>query len=142
MLGKEVIGIAAPALIIAIDQLGKYIVLKRVGIDGSVRVGSLLRIQVAANRSGKTRRSWKGHVLLLALIVAIVVYLNVHTRFFQNDLAQIGLGGAIGGAESNLFDRIWHLRVIDFIDFGFWPPFNFADVAIVLVVALIVWSIR
>ena len=137
------IGVIVGALVILIDQLGKYIVVRRVGLGGSIRVGSLLRIQVAANQvEGASRRRWAGHALLLALIVAIVVYLNVHTHFLQKDLAQIGLGGAIGGAASNLFDRVWRFRVIDFIDFGFWPPFNFADVTIVLGVALVVWSIR
>jgi signal peptidase II len=130
------IGVVAAALIISIDQLSKYIVLKRVVVGRSVRVGTLLRIRVAANLADKSRRRWIGHAILLTLIVAFVVYLNGVAHLFQNDLAQTGLGAAIGGAVSNLFDRISRQRVIDFIDFSFWPIFNFADLAIVFGLAL------
>jgi len=141
-LGIELIGVLAGVSIITIDQLSKYIVLKRTDAR-PVRFGSLLRIRIAANRVGdKSRRRWIGHGILLALIVAFVVYLNVYAHQFENDLAQAGLGAAIGGAVSNLFDRFWRLRVIDFIDFGFWPSFNFADVAIVFGLAIFIWSIR
>ena len=79
------IGVVAAALIVSVDQLSKSIVLNRVG-GRSVRVGSLLRIRVAANRVGdKSRRRWIGHAILLALIVAFVVYLNVGAHLFQND---------------------------------------------------------
>src|SRR5208337_5534378 len=114
------------------------IVLKRLVGGQSVRVGSLLRIRVVGNRvGGKSRRRWIGHAILLVLIIAFVVYLNVVAHLFQNGLAQTGFGAAIGGAVSNLFDRFWRLRVIDFIDFGFWPAFNFADVAIVFGLMLV-----
>jgi signal peptidase II len=136
VLGREMIGVVAAALIISIDQLSKYIVLKRVVVGRSVRVGTLLRIRVAANLADKSRRRWIGHAILLTLIVAFVVYLNGAAHLFQNDLAQTGLGAAIGGAASNLFDRISRQRVIDFIDFSFWPIFNFADLAIVFGLAL------
>jgi len=72
----------------------------------------------------------------------LVVYLNVVAHLFQNDLAQTGSGAAIGGAVSNLFDRFWRLRVIDFIDFGFWPVFNFAYVAIVFGLMLALLHVR
>jgi len=137
------IGVVVAALIVAVDQLSKYVVLKRVISGRSVRVRSLLRIGVAANRvGGESRRRWVGHVILLALIVAIVVYLNADVHLFQNGLAQAGLGAAIGGAVSNLFDRFWRLRVIDFIDFGFWPAFNFADVAILFGLTLALLHVR
>lgn len=137
------IAVVMTALIISIDQLSKHIVLKRV-VDGRpVSVGHLLRFRVAANLiADKSRHRWTGHVILLTLIVAFVLYLNVNAHLFQNDLAQTGLGAAIGGAVSNLFDRLCRLRVIDFIDFGFWPTFNFADLAIVFGLALALLHVR
>jgi signal peptidase II len=46
-------------------------------------------------------------------------------------VAPIALGAALGGAGSNVLDRVWRDGVVDFIDFKFWPVFNLADVAIV-----------
>jgi len=132
------IGVLAGVSIVTIDQLSKYIVLKRTVDAKPIRFGSFLRIRIAANRvDGKSRRQLIVRAVLLAMIIAFVVYLNVVAHHFHNDLAQIGLGVAIGGAVSNLFDRFWRLRVIDFIDFSFWPPFNFADLAIVFGLALV-----
>ena len=45
-------------------------------------------------------------------------------------------GLLIGGAVSNLIDRVARGSVVDFIDFSFWPTFNLADVAIVVGVGL------
>lgn len=38
----------------------------------------------------------------------------------------------ISGAASNIIDRVSFGCVIDFIDIGFWPVFNFADIFIFL----------
>ena len=38
----------------------------------------------------------------------------------------------LGGAVSNLFDRIRFGCVVDFIDFRIWPVFNVADIGITL----------
>jgi len=44
----------------------------------------------------------------------------------------VGLGLALGGSASNLFDILRDRHVIDFIDLGWWPVFNVADIAIVV----------
>ncbi len=48
----------------------------------------------------------------------------------------------IGGALGNVFDRLVHGYVVDYLDFFWedyhWPAFNLADAAIVLGAALIV----
>jgi signal peptidase II len=43
----------------------------------------------------------------------------------------VGLGLALGGATSNLADRIVRGAVADFIAVGRWPMFNLADSAMV-----------
>ena len=49
----------------------------------------------------------------------------------QTELARLGAGAALGGATGNLLDILRQYAVTDFIDFGWWPAFNLADVAIV-----------
>ena len=56
-------------------------------------------------------------------------------------IAGAGLVVALGGATSNLLDRVGRGAVIDFIALGRWPPFNLADVAIVAGVAVAVGSV-
>jgi signal peptidase II len=62
--------------------------------------------------------------------------------FFQQPAAQAGLGVALGGAGSNLCDRLRYGEVVDFLDLGWWPVFNLADVAITVGVIAALWFIR
>jgi signal peptidase II len=56
-------------------------------------------------------------------------------------LAPAGLGLALGGAGSNLVDRIFRGGVVDFVDLRVWPVFNPADVAILAGLALVLFSL-
>ncbi len=80
---------------------------------------------------------WKTALLIvisgaLLLTVVGVVWKN---RRLQWE-ASVGLALILGGALSNLVDRIRFGRVIDFLDLYFrgyhWPAFNLADSAIVV----------
>ena len=68
------------------------------------------------------------------LVLAVVFYF--HCRFSARDrLLQVILGAIFGAALGNLIDRLIFGHVVDFIDFRFWPVFNFADTFINLGVA-------
>jgi signal peptidase II len=66
----------------------------------------------------------------------------------QNRLLSTALALVIGGAMGNLYDRVLHGKVTDFIEFhamGFmnlppWPAFNIADSAICVGAALLIWD--
>lgn len=80
---------------------------------------------------------WKTALLVIvssALLVA-VAWLVLRTGELQWD-SGVGLAMVMGGAASNLVDRIRAGRVVDFIDVYFrtyhWPSFNLADSAIVV----------
>ncbi|AEJ41606.1 lipoprotein signal peptidase [Sulfobacillus acidophilus TPY] len=51
-----------------------------------------------------------------------------------------GIGLLSGGTAGNLWDRVWHGRVIDYIHFRFWAIFNIADAAIVIGIGLLMWD--
>jgi signal peptidase II len=79
-------------------------------------------------------RFFQSNAALVALWIAELVLLVSVIQFepfFQGVVAPIALGAALGGAGSNVLDRVWRDGVVDFIDFKFWPVFNLADVAIV-----------
>lgn len=44
----------------------------------------------------------------------------------------LGIGLIVGGAFGNFADRIFRGTVVDYVDVGWWPVFNLADIAIVL----------
>ena len=66
---------------------------------------------------------------LMALASAALLYEGGHA--FQTSFAATALGLAFGGAAGNLAGILRHASILDFIDLGWWPVFNLADVAIV-----------
>ncbi len=80
---------------------------------------------------------WKMALLIVisaALLVTVVSVIWRSRRLRWE--AGVGLALILGGALSNLVDRIRLGRVVDFLDFYFrsyhWPTFNLADSAIVV----------
>lgn len=66
------------------------------------------------------------------------------TRFLIKDrnrgfVVNLAYGLIIGGALSNLFDRIVYGYVIDYLDFRVWPVFNVSDACITVGVVLILY---
>ena len=59
-----------------------------------------------------------------------------------NALTRLAYASILGGAIGNLYDRILHGKVVDFIswhiDNAYWPTFNVADVGICVGVGLLV----
>ena len=72
--------------------------------------------------------------VVLCAVVAVYAYLPARTP-----LLQVSLGLQLGGALSNLTDRLRIGHVVDFIQIQFWPIFNLADSAIVCGVGLLAY---
>jgi len=74
---------------------------------------------------------------LLALCVLWYFYKNIGKLLLKKALptGKIALSMILGGAAGNIFDRLIHGYVIDFLDFGVksyrWYTFNIADIFIV-----------
>jgi signal peptidase II len=92
-----------------------------------------------------------GNVLLFlgatAVLVPVLVMTAYHCREPGSPLWCLGL--IVGGAIGNLYDRLFHAGVRDFLEVvnpgngqGLWPVFNVADVAIVVGVGVyLAWSV-
>jgi signal peptidase II len=89
---------------------------------------------------------WKTPVLIAisaALLVTVMVLVirtkNLHWQ------TSVGLSLVLGGALSNLFDRMRTGLVEDFLDFYIrsyhWATFNLADSAIVVGTGFIIWQV-
>lgn len=120
-------------LSIAFDQMMKAFVVSRLREGQAVSFGAVVIRRVTNHRiSGGLFQSGTALGTLWAAEVVFFVAVVQFGPFFQGGVAPIALGAALGGAGSNLFDRLWRDGVVDFIDFRFWPVFNLADVAIVI----------
>jgi signal peptidase II len=92
-----------------------------------------------ANAGGWQREFFIG--LTLVITAALLWMLKSN---HQNKLLSTALVLTIGGALGNLFDRVVHGHVVDFIQWHvagyYWPAFNIADSAICVGAAMLVWD--
>lgn len=80
---------------------------------------------------------------LLSLVALAVLGAVVIRSFPKTAAISVAFGAAVGGAASNLFDRLVHGHVIDFMHLWKWPAFNLADAAITVgILALLVLVYR
>ena len=130
----------AAGLMVILDQITKILVAHHFPEGKSVWVTSWLRIRPVLNPRGVTLlHRPRGSVLILAALCCSILLLVWHGYFFQHHAAQLGLGLALGGACSNVYDLCRRGAVIDFLDLGWWPVFNLADMAITIGVTLALW---
>lgn len=141
------LGLAVAAVVFAVDRGSKALLLDLLKSHGPVvEVTPFFNLVMVWNRGvsfGMFQSGEAGRWLLSALALAIVAGLFLWLRRVDAWWLAAGLGGIIGGALGNVFDRLWYDEgaVADFFDFHVagwhWPAFNVADAAIVVGVGLI-----
>jgi signal peptidase II len=126
--------------VVLIDQATKALVVGVVKMQSAIELLPILDIvylentgaafSILAQASGWQR--WFFILLALAVSVALMIWLR-RIRADQTVLA-VGLALVLGGALGNVFDRVIHGFVVDFIYFHwrswYFPAFNIADSAI------------
>jgi len=137
---------AITASVIALDQLTKYLVVRRFRLHESVRIipgfFDLTYVRnpgaafgFLAGAPGMWRSIFFITVSIVALAVILFLVRQAHDRLSLIAFSLIG-----GGAVGNLVDRVRFGEVVDFIDWYYrtyhWPTFNIADSAISLGVGL------
>jgi signal peptidase II len=140
------IGIAA--VIIALDQLTKYLI--RISIPVGSSLEEVWRFTIVnINNTGGAFGLFPDQAIILtvlAFIGLIIIFIFYRQISRTSLLAGIALGLVFGGALGNQIDRIRFGAVTDFIyvrlwgDF-YWPAFNIADSAITVGMILLIWFI-
>jgi len=132
------------------DQLSKLLVRRHLDLRGSIPVvDGFLNIVHARNPGAAfsflaDAPAWfRGPFFVGITVGAVVVLLYVISRLPAEDrVLRLALGGVLGGALGNLFDRLAYGEVIDFIDVHWrshhWPAFNVADSSITIAVVAVV----
>ena len=96
-------------------------------------LGDIVRLRVVHNK-GAAFGLFQGRVpFLIAVGFLFLVIFIFWVSKARHSLGQkLCLGMILGGALSNLYDRIFLGYVIDYIDLGWWPVFNLSDTFITL----------
>jgi signal peptidase II len=118
------------AVAFALDQSSKRVVQTR--LAGPLPCGRFLHLREVRHRERVYRHAAFRAALVVVWLLAVISAVWLHKAgLFRGALATAGVGCALGGAAGNLADIRRRQHVVDFIDLGWWPVFNLADVAIV-----------
>jgi len=129
--------------IIFIDQLAKYSILIYAR-GGFFVIPQILSLEIHKNPGVAFGLALPEStiIILITIILSSLVWCRYKKRKVENfGLGNIGFGLIIGGAISNLIDRLRFSYIIDFINLRPWSVFNIADVAIVVGVILLAWNV-
>ena len=141
-------------LVVVIDQISKWLVVKSVPLYGKINLLPFLDVTHIRNPGAafgifrELPESLRLPLFILVLIAAVVVIIYFLSKTGNNDrLLVVSLSLILGGAIGNSIDRFRLRYVTDFIDFHWfgnpslhWPPFNLSDSAITIGVILILFD--
>lgn len=124
--------------VLLLDQLTKYFLKNKTFV-----VTNFFKINYVEN-TGASFGMLKGFNWLLIIVAFIALfcvfkyYKEVKKERFYVHLA---IGFLLGGILGNLIDRVLLGYVRDFLDFGFWPTFNFADTFSTIAVIILIFHV-
>ena len=151
---RSTISLMLPWLILAVvvgvlDQLTKQMVMANLQLGQMIPVTSFFDLVLVFNtgaafsflaeHSGWQR--WFFTVLAFAISAWMLTLMHHHRH---EKLLPAAFALIIGGALGNVYDRLVHGAVVDFLHFHYagwsWPAFNLADSAITVGVVMMLWG--
>lgn len=137
------------ALVFAVDQITKWAVFLGMEYHAMIPVLPAFSI-VHVHNTGAAfsfladAGGWQRWFFLAIGIGASAFILHLLRKHQGEALMSVGLTLILGGALGNVFDRVWHGFVVDFLYFHYqshaFPAFNVADSAITIGAALLIWD--
>lgn len=133
---------AVAALVVALDQWTKHLVLARF-FPGESRLAipHLLFWTFVRNTHGAFGLFGSQPVVLigLAMLVLALFWFAFRDQLRRSPVVRAAFGAIAGGAIGNVIDRVRLGYVVDFVDLRWWPVFNVADSFVTVgVVALVI----
>lgn len=130
--------------IVAIDQFAKGIVAASMVPGESVpMIDNVFHLTYVLNPGAAFGiLPHQRELFLLAGVAILIVAAVFYSKIQKTDgILKFGLVSLLAGATANLIDRFQNGLVVDFLDFRIWPVFNIADIAIVVGVVFMIYSI-
>ena len=125
---------------VAADQVTKAIVRSELALGEAVDVTSFFAIHHVRN-TGIAFGLFPGAASPVTILTAIaVVWMLVYfaRSGARHPALPVAFGFLVGGAMSNLVDRLRQGYVTDFLDPDYWPAFNLGDVFITVGVIMLI----
>lgn len=136
--------------VVVLDLVTKYVASSQLGYAQPVEVLPFFNLTLLHNPGAAfsflaTHPGWQRWFFAIVAVGASVG-LTIWLTRIKNDekLLAISLPLIIGGALGNLYDRLVHGYVVDFLSFHvagwYYPAFNVADIAITLGAVGLIWE--
>ncbi len=132
-------------ILIALDQLTKFLIVKSLEVGESIKVISNFLYITSHRNQGAAWGILQGKMWLFYIVTIVV--LVILFMFFKNEGygrpdVQLGLSLLIAGSIGNSIDRLFRGEVVDFVDtyiFSYnFPIFNVADAALTIGVIVLI----
>ncbi|MBG9944913.1 signal peptidase II [Brevibacillus formosus] len=134
------------AVIIALDQFTKYLVVKYMELGESIPlIADVFHLTSHRNMGAAfgilQNQRWFFIVITTVVVIGIVISLIRLGK--KQPRASLALSLVLGGAVGNFIDRAMSGQVVDFLDFTLinFPIFNVADMAITIGVGILLLDV-
>ncbi|MGH8751670.1 MAG: signal peptidase II [Burkholderiales bacterium] len=137
------------ALVLVLDQLAKLWVIQVLAHAEVVPITAFFNLVLTYNTGAafsflSQASGWQRGFFIVVAAAASLLITWLLKQHHREKRFSLGLSLILGGAVGNLWDRIAHGHVVDFLDFYIqayhWPAFNVADSAITCGAALLIWD--
>ncbi|NMB34608.1 MAG: signal peptidase II [Clostridium sp.] len=135
------------SVIIALDQIVKFVVIENIKLGGSI---TIIKGFLYFTHWRNTGAAWgimqDGKYILIPVSIILIVVMLIFMIRNNDRLLRVAMSMIIGGALGNLIDRVLRSGgVVDFLDFRFWgyhfPTFNVADSFIVIGTMILIFCV-
>ena len=136
-------------IVLVLDQLTKYAISASFQYGESKTIFSWFNL-VLAHNSGAAfsflagASGWQREFFIVVTVTISCVLIWMLKSNSTNRVLSVALALVLGGAFGNLYDRVLHGYVIDFVQWHvagyYWPAFNIADSAIFLGAGLMIFD--
>ncbi len=144
LLKKNLLALGFSGLIVFIDQISKMLIKYAMNTNQVIPViGNFIRLRLIMNPGMAFGFQIGGRMffIIFTSIASIVILIFLFRIKEEQTWTRVAFSSILGGAIGNLIDRVTVGKVIDFVEIGPWPIFNFADVAVSFGMILLILTI-
>lgn len=141
--------LALAAVVACVDQLSKWYMTQWLGSGSMVTVTEFFKLILVHNPGAAfsflaDQSGWQRWFFVLLGVVICGWLIALMWQHRSERALPLAFSLIVGGALGNIYDRMAHGAVVDFLYFHVgkygWPAFNLADSAITVGVVLMLWS--